>query len=105
MAPASPSVESSLQEKWNSGRVGWLSGGEWLSLFLNLTGALGCRGGLGGKPGGSDRGSGSPQEDLCGESLVCLAPRAGVPPTQAVSGRTGGPGSTSRVLGLGTMTS
>ena len=58
VAPASPSVESSLQEKWNSGRVGWLSGGEWLSLFFNSTGALGCRGGLGGKPGGSDR----PQE-------------------------------------------
>ena len=48
--------------------------------------------------------SGSPQEDLCGESLVCLALCAGVPPTQAVSGRTGGPGSISRVLGLGTTT-
>lgn len=31
--------------------------------------------------------SGSPQEDLCGESLVCLALCAGVPPTQAVSGQ------------------
>lgn len=33
MAPASESVESSFQEKWNSPRVGWLSDGEWLSLL------------------------------------------------------------------------
>ena len=75
-----------------------------LSLFFNSTGALGCRGGLSGKPGGSDR----PQEAHRGISsgkVQFVLPRAlASPPSQAVSGRTGGPGSTSKVLELGTMT-